>query len=258
MLRSIKLENWKSFEQASLPIDQLTVLIGTNASGKSNALDALEFLSRTASATDILSAIMGDSNNKKIRGGLEWVSHRGSGAFVLTVTTSGEDDRTDYEYSISVETNSSAAELLSEQLVRIRYQGKTPRRLRLFWTDDPEDGAPGITARLYNTKAGTKQPVRRNLSVLSQLLIHDLRSEIEIGIRQVLGSLQNVFILDPNPSSMREYSRPAERLNRDGSNVAGVLAALPDHVKKDVESKLSGYAMKIPEKDIINVWGRDC
>ncbi|XHX76420.1 MAG: AAA family ATPase [Stenomitos frigidus ULC029] len=37
MLKKLILENWKSFRYAELPIDPLTVLIGTNASGKSNA-----------------------------------------------------------------------------------------------------------------------------------------------------------------------------------------------------------------------------
>ena len=35
MLKKLILENWKSFRYAENPIDPLTVLIGTNASGKS-------------------------------------------------------------------------------------------------------------------------------------------------------------------------------------------------------------------------------
>lgn len=48
MLKKLILENWKSFRYVELPIDPLTVLIGTKASGKSNVVDALEFLRRTA------------------------------------------------------------------------------------------------------------------------------------------------------------------------------------------------------------------
>ena len=40
MIEEIRLSNWKSFRDATLYFDALTVLIGTNASGKSNALDA--------------------------------------------------------------------------------------------------------------------------------------------------------------------------------------------------------------------------
>ena len=44
MLTSLTVENWKSFEKATLTIDTLTVLIGMNASGKSNLLEAPQAL----------------------------------------------------------------------------------------------------------------------------------------------------------------------------------------------------------------------
>jgi AAA15 family ATPase/GTPase len=43
MIKAIKLRNWKSFEDSILNVDPLTFIIGTNASGKSNILDALSF-----------------------------------------------------------------------------------------------------------------------------------------------------------------------------------------------------------------------
>ena len=49
MITKLQLENWKSYEKSVLEIDALTVLIGANASGKSNALDAFVFLNRIAS-----------------------------------------------------------------------------------------------------------------------------------------------------------------------------------------------------------------
>ena len=45
-LTEITIEQYKSFSgKATLPFSTLTVLIGANASGKSNALEALRFLS---------------------------------------------------------------------------------------------------------------------------------------------------------------------------------------------------------------------
>jgi predicted ATP-dependent endonuclease of OLD family len=40
MLKSLRLENFKSFKNAELSLGDLTVLVGTNASGKSNIRDA--------------------------------------------------------------------------------------------------------------------------------------------------------------------------------------------------------------------------
>ena len=45
MLAEFSLANFKSYKQATLPLAPLTLLIGANASGKSNALEALRLLS---------------------------------------------------------------------------------------------------------------------------------------------------------------------------------------------------------------------
>jgi AAA15 family ATPase/GTPase len=60
MITGLKLENWKSYEHGFLHIDPLSVLIGTNASGKSNALDALLLLNRVASGSMLSVALKGE------------------------------------------------------------------------------------------------------------------------------------------------------------------------------------------------------
>ncbi|MFN9173419.1 MAG: AAA family ATPase [Synechocystis sp.] len=63
------LENCKSFRHAELYIDCLTVLIGTNASGKSNLVEVFEFLKRIASGETIDIALNGEKKSPSIRGG---------------------------------------------------------------------------------------------------------------------------------------------------------------------------------------------
>jgi predicted ATPase len=53
---------------------------------------------------------------------------------------------------------------------------------------------------------------------------------------------------------MREYSRLSDTLESDASNIAGVLAALPDDQKTEIESTLSAYLKELPEGDIQKVW----
>ncbi|KAI4447860.1 hypothetical protein C823_002379 [Eubacterium plexicaudatum ASF492] len=48
MIKKLRLKNWKSFDDSVLYIDPLTILIGMNASGKSNVIDALIFINRIA------------------------------------------------------------------------------------------------------------------------------------------------------------------------------------------------------------------
>jgi len=66
--------------------------------------------------------------------------------------------------------------------------------------------------------------------------------------------LKNLFILDPIPSHMREVQPLSDCLEADASNVAGVLAALPDQQKQKIESVLANYIRHIPERDIHRVY----
>ncbi|MFM2329460.1 MAG: hypothetical protein RLZZ494_1563, partial [Pseudomonadota bacterium] len=45
MLAAFTLRDFKSFRDATLPLGALTVMIGANAAGKSNAIEALRLLS---------------------------------------------------------------------------------------------------------------------------------------------------------------------------------------------------------------------
>ena len=45
MLKKILLKNFKSYQDEVLPLAPLTLMIGANASGKSNAIEAFRFLS---------------------------------------------------------------------------------------------------------------------------------------------------------------------------------------------------------------------
>lgn len=85
MITELYLENWKSFAKATLYIDPLTFLIGTNASGKSNVLDAFMFLQRLASGISTQTAINGDMSISPLRGGVEWLIRDGENHCVLRI-----------------------------------------------------------------------------------------------------------------------------------------------------------------------------
>nr|WP_235006723.1 AAA family ATPase [Calothrix rhizosoleniae] len=104
MLKQLILENWKSFHYAELPIDALTVLIGTNASGKSNVVEALDFLQRIARGEEIKTALTGNETLPSIRGGVEWAARKPENKFTLKVLIQGENENTDYLYIIQIET----------------------------------------------------------------------------------------------------------------------------------------------------------
>jgi AAA15 family ATPase/GTPase len=58
MLTRIEIDGFKSFENFSLDLSPFVVILGPNASGKSNLFDAIQFLSNLASK-DLREAVSG-------------------------------------------------------------------------------------------------------------------------------------------------------------------------------------------------------
>lgn len=267
MLTSLKMHSWKSYKDSELFLDPITVLIGTNASGKSNVLDALQFLNRIASGALLTPALQGDSLLPAIRGGLEWASHRpGNDRFILGVVISKKNDanidfETDFEYQIECHIHDKRCEVLDESLTRTKYRiskknirTQIGNNIKLFRTDTCEANSPTITARLYNGKQGSPRQIARTQCVLFQLFGQKPPQEIQEGVQVVVDALRNVFILDPIPNHMRGYSQFSENLDSDARNIAGVIAALPKSEQEDIETQLSKFAQKLPERDIVRVY----
>ena len=260
MIVQLDMENWKSYESASLFIDRLSVLVGTNASGKSNALDAFSLLNRTANGSMLTAALLGDGSLAAIRGGIEWAARRPGNKFALGVTCRA-DDITDYEYRVDCQISENRCDVFAEQLSRIKYRlGKDGTRrsqvgnIKLFRTDPGALDSPTIIARLYNEKQGTPRQLSKTHTGLFQLYGQKLRQEIQDGVTAVIESLREIFILDPIPSHMRNYSSLSDRLDSDAKNIAGVLAALPTDKQSEIENVLTKYASQLPERDIRRVY----
>lgn len=262
MLTEITFENWKSFEKASLHIDPLTVLIGTNASGKSNALDALQLLHRTASGSMLTAALQGDNALSPVRGGIEWAARRPGDRFALAVKLRF-DEQTNYDYRLECQISEGRCDVYAEQLSRVRYRtDKSGQRksqaglIRLFRTDSCNKDSPTIIARLYNEKQGSPRQMGRSHTILFQLSVsgQKLRQEIQEGVTTMIGSLKNIFILDPIPAHMRGYAPLSDKLESDARNIAGVIAALPEAKQKEIEDVLTRYASRLPERDIRRVY----
>ncbi|MFM6593098.1 MAG: AAA family ATPase [Dolichospermum sp.] len=258
MLKKLILENWKSFRYAELPLDPLTVLIGTNASGKSNVVEALEFLQRIANGENLETALAGDKTLSSIRGGVEWAARKPENEFTLKVLISGENDQTDYLYVIKIQILPIVkvkSEYIENKSLEENYYIK-------YFT---------VTSDDHTTKSGLK--ALRNDINIHDLEVNQISYEFETD-RLVIGKeyeeqylplrnqakdlvasiLGNTLILNPIPSQMRDFSRLSENLENDCSNIAGVLAVLTDDKKTEIENTLSEYLKDLPEGDIKKVW----
>ncbi len=103
-LKSAKIQNFKSLGDIDLIFRDLTIIVGPNASGKSNCLQALSFL-KDLLASDSLPKIEG--NQRLLKYGNENIS------FLILVE---DDDGKKAEYSVSLTTNRRNALIASENL----------------------------------------------------------------------------------------------------------------------------------------------
>jgi Predicted ATPase len=131
MIKEIRFINWKSFRDAKVYIDPLNVLIGTNASGKSNIIDGIAFLNSAVQGRNLQAALDGerglflDGSISAIRGGAEYAALFPGDQFTLEAVIQ-EDNNIDYKYSITVRIKPQV-EVVAELLIKIMKKGKKPR-----------------------------------------------------------------------------------------------------------------------------------
>ena len=107
---SITIKNFKSYKEATLPLSPLTLLIGANASGKSNAIEAFRFLSWVAGG-ERLSTLKNRVNDsdKVVRGSIRDLSFNSTEQFALLFKFEAG-----FEYEGIFEVSSNSIELRSE------------------------------------------------------------------------------------------------------------------------------------------------
>ncbi|NER48853.1 MAG: AAA family ATPase [Symploca sp. SIO1A3] len=256
MLKQLILENWRSFGQAELPLNPLTVLIGKNASGKSNAIEALKFLKRVVKGEKLKTALSEHGTLPSIPRVVEGRVPKSKPYFTLKVLVQGEHERVNYLYVITVQTYPQI-QLFYEYLVRQEYKPhqQHPLQTSLLETHLILANSPQIAAEIYSNENNYLQVLwSRTHAILSRMKGAYAPMVLVEGIQAVSQALEEIFILNPIPENMRNYSRLTQSLASDASNIAGVLAALPEKQKIQVESTISVYARQLAEVDIQRLW----
>ncbi|NES21035.1 MAG: ATP-binding protein [Symploca sp. SIO3E6] len=256
MLKQLILENWRSFGQAELPLQPLTVLIGKNASGKSNAIEALKFLKRIVKGEEIKTALSGNGMRPLLSSLVEGRVPSSKPYFTLKVLVQGENESINYLYVITVQTQPQI-QLFYEYLVRREYKPNQqhPLQTSLLETHLILANSPQIAAEIYSKEHSYLQVLwSRTHAILSRMKGVYTPMHLVEGIQAVSQTLEDILILNPIPERMRNYSRLAQNLASDASNIAGVLAALPEKQKIQVESTISVYARQLAEVDIQRLW----
>lgn len=238
-LKELHLTSFKGFEDQTLPIANTTLLIGRNSTGKSNALDALDALSRLASGQPIGDALDGRRREGgAIRGGSVGLVPHGKDSFTLGCLV--EMDKCDHVYSVTIGVSPEGeCRILEEWLSGpvILASGDWQRSNRYLFSahSSQEERTGSLEVNYHNGKKGPnpKTLFADNRLVLTQFIDRFQYSD-ELGVRSavegaaaVRQALLSVFHLDPVPYLMRDYVREHPPfMERTGENISAVLLAL--------------------------------
>jgi hypothetical protein len=257
MIKEFRIENFKSYREAVLPLAPLTLLIGPNASGKSNALEALQFLSwlaRGRRLDDVFRAIQ--ENEITLRGTLGELAHGGIGWFGLEAVLGDDGPWNRLRLRLRADADGMRVEAES-----IEGDGQ---KLPLYKLEGPVDRYGHDVAVSYNNFApGGHKP--RITCTDQQAIFTQLQTPARFDkghvkaqetIPQITGrfrlALENIMFLDPNPRAMRGYSFIVDRiLSGNGANISSVLYDLCELQGKRAE--VLGFVRSLPEQDIQDI-----
>ena len=259
MLTSFTLENFKSFrEPATLPLAPLTMLAGANASGKSNLVEALRLFSCVVEndLLFVLSEALLD-RDEFIRGNMnDWTSKAGESISFSCRTTHREWNK----YSITLGRDSGLYFVSDECLCQ------SDSSIVLFETSGEKFFGSSQNARFNKVVYPGSESDKviyvnsNSLALLAQNRIHIEKNDMIENEELVASEVANLYVqwisnmmfLYVNPIKMRTYSSQEEKiLNRDGSNLSGVLHNLCQD--SGIRRKLLDLIRSIPEQDIQDI-----
>ncbi len=231
MITSLRLINFKNFADETLRLGPFTVIVGANASGKSNIRDAFRFLHGIGRGYT-LAEIMGGKYGAG--GQLEWAGIRGapneivrfgkksprkSGDFSVHLKT-GRDDN-EVSYSITARFNRARVDVF-----RVWKERLTTATANVYMTETTNTAKLHVISGEYPER---KVSLSRSQPALTQLLHPRRMSELwlqdsDLDIHSVLGCMR---FFDFVPERMRQPSFPGQTVLGDGGeNLATVLCEI--------------------------------
>lgn len=198
MLKRIRLQDFKSFVNEEVKVAPLTLLVGANASGKSNFLDAIRFLQGASFDLSLSEVLNGEARSRPdawpgLRGRAEEAARLDSESFTLETTWSAPGVA-EIHHRIACRTSPlvrAEEEVLEEATGRHRFAANGSNVKSILGNRD--------------FKVSPESPYFTEVTRLTDLF-----------------RLLQFLRIDPN--EMRGYGRRDDLLGEDGKNLSGVLA----------------------------------
>lgn len=260
-LSKLSLQNFKSFEQAELPLSELTLLIGANASGKSNALEGLQLLSWMASGRKLgnLSFAIKDAE-LAVRGTARDLTWNSDEPILLGCTLERDRGHPSLAFWLWVSADTDGPRIVGEQLAEPEGSTHLPlyrvvarasahgREMQVEYNNFARGGKKPKIACI------DEQPVFTQLTTPARFGAAHKKSQdiIPAAARRLQAALEGILFLDPSPRAMRDYSFENERrLKGDGANLSGVLYGLTESGKH--KAQVLDFIQSLPEQAISDI-----
>jgi predicted ATPase len=257
VLIQIELRNFKSYKSGTLSLAPLTVLIGANASGKSNVIEGLRLLARIAKGerlSFISSSQKQDENS--FRGGVGNLGYRGGKSFGFSCVTVGSEWK-DFSINLSLGTDGDL------HVVEEKITSRTSTVPLYQITSAPQGAGSDVFVTYNNFARGGKKPsivCSSHMAIFTQLLSNirfrpentESRKVIPKVAEKYVRWLSSIVFLEPEPSAMRSYGHKTDEvLKEHGENLSGVIYNLCRD--SDVKASVLAFVQSLPEQDIEDI-----
>lgn len=264
MLDTVGFFSFKSYDKAILALSPLTLLIGANASGKTNCIEALRFLSRLAHGLridDILEEVQ--QKELLIRGKVadivyDQLPNRAEApltGFAIGLSASVEWPVLSIALAMrpfpqnSLVVNEEVKKDLSagsQPLYEAVLTGKSKNEIQVTY-DDFIGTEPRPT-----TACSNRQAIFTQLDIPSRFATNEAQEVIPAVVTEFQNALRQIIFLDLNPRAMVGYSDIINNsLKSDGRNLSSVLFDICETQGRKAE--VLAFIGGLPEQRISDV-----
>lgn len=260
MLTEFTLSNFKSYRNSRLMIGSLTVMIGANASGKSNILEALRFLHWLANGYQ-LSAIQSAINiDRFIRGRVDDLCYQGESSFTIGCHLDSSEWN---QFEITINVHEGEMKITHEQIA-----GANDLPLYTYIVDPVIQEERKNSQFLHyidvtfndvsKSNGDSKVQCDNRMAIFTQLDrsaftngdLKRFQTNSRETIHQYQSTLQNILFLEAIPNKMRGYSYKSDLVFlKDGSNLSSILFHLWEN-KPDERQTILNLIQSLPEQAI--------
>ena len=232
MITSLRLIDFKNFADETLRMGPFTVIVGANASGKSNLRDAFRLLHGIGRGYNLADAVGGRYGAggqvewSQVRGAFGEIIRFGRPAFGLQVAVNGG------RYSTTVSSDGRKPGTLRVTREELRMGGGEPIYTSHPGYSDPvgcQNDDEHLLLRMAKTggqrKYGARIAARPDQPALTQIREHGRVTMFHKDrVRRMIDVLGSMRFLDLSPESMRRPAFPAQTVLGDsGENLPAVL-----------------------------------